>query len=61
MNKINHFEMFTKILEWVSDSEDPDRCDDLELEWQEIIKKTNEWKAKVERIYNAMKEEGLIK
>jgi len=58
---MNQFEMFKVLLEYTDKSEDPDCFDDLVLEWNEIMEKTKEWKYKVEKTYNAMKKEGLIK
>lgn len=58
---MNEFEMFKALLDYADKSEDPDCFDDLELEWSEIKERTDKWRSKVKKIYNEMKEKGLIK
>ena len=57
---MNQFEMFQAILDFANENQLYDRFDDLELEWNEIVKKNKAWKSKVEKIYNELKKEGLI-
>lgn len=58
--KMNEFDMFKIILDYVEKNELYDHFDDLELELNEIIKKAKEWGSKIKKIYNEMKKEGVI-
>ena len=57
---MNEFEMFLELLDYAEKKELHDTFEELELEWQKISKKYEEWKSKVKKIYNKMKKEGVI-
>ena len=51
---------FHKLLDYAEENKLYDNFDDLELEWNDIVKKLDKWKAKVEKNYNELKEKGVI-
>ena len=60
VKKMNEFDMFLELLDYADKNKLYDNFEELELEWQKISKKYEEWKSKVKKIYNKMKKEGAI-
>jgi len=60
MTKINGFDMLRVLLDYADENQLYDTFDELELELNEITKKTKEWELKVKKIYDEMKEKGII-
>lgn len=58
---MNEFDMFKVLLEYADKNELYDSFEDLELEWQNINEQNiDEWRSKVKKIYNKLKEKGLL-
>ena len=57
---MNEFDMFKALLDYANENQLYDNFDELESGWNEIVKKTKEWKSKVKKIYDEMKEKGVI-
>ncbi len=58
--KIGTFDMITKITEAAEKMGVYDAHDDIEIEFQEIIKKAKEFNKKVEKVYSYYKKEGFL-
>lgn len=59
-NIINEFEMFQELLDYANNNGLYDTFDDLEISYNEILKKQETWKKKVKENYNRLKKLGVI-